>query len=144
MNLGIGNRNAEARAERAQLLFVHLLLLVRDVLAFARFAESIPLDGARQDDRRRALVLDRRLVGVVDLDRIVPAERQLLQLIVGEVLDHLQQARIGAPEVLADVGAGLDAVLLILAVDDLAHPLHQQAVAILGEQRVPLAAPEAP
>ena len=83
-----------------------------------------------------------RLVGVVDLDRIVPAERQLLQLIVGEVLDHVEQPRIGAPEVLADVGARFDGVLLILAVDDLAHPLDEQAVAILGEQRIPLAAPE--
>ena len=95
-------------------------------------------------DRRRALVLDRRLVGVVDLDRIVAAERHLLQLVVGQVLDHLEQPRIGAPEVLADVGARLDGVLLILAVDDLAHALDEQAVAILGEQRIPLAAPDAP
>ena len=142
LDLGIGNRDAEAGAERFQLLVVHLLLLVRDVLAFARFAESVALDRARQDDRRRALVLHRRLVGVVDLDRIVPAERQLLELIVGQVLDHLQQARIRAPEVLAHVGARLDAVLLILAVDDLPHALHEQPVAILGEQRIPLPAPQ--
>ena len=89
-----------------------------------------------------ALVLDRGLVGVVDLDRIVPAERHLLQLVVGEVLDHVEQPRIGAPEVLANVGARLDGVLLILAVDDLAHALDEQAVAILREQRIPLAAPE--
>ena len=85
-----------------------------------------------------------RLVGVVDLDRIVAAERQLLQLLVGQVLDHLEQPRIGAPEMLADVGARLDGVLLILAVDDLAHPLDEQAVAVLGEQRVPLACPRSP
>ena len=89
-------------------------------------------------------MLDRRLVGVVDLDRIVAAERQLLQLVVGEVLDHLEQPRIGAPEVLADVGARLDGVLLILAVDDLAHALDEQAVAILGEQRDPTRGPRAP
>ena len=139
---GVGDRNAEAGAERAQLLFVHLLLLVRDVLAFAGLAEPVALDRARQDHRRRALVLDRRLVGVVDLDRIVAAERHLLQLVVGQVLDHVEQPRIGAPEVLADVGARLDRVLLILAVDDLAHALDEQAVAILGEQRIPLAAPD--
>ena len=89
-------------------------------------------------------MLDRGLVGVVDLDRIVAAERQLLQLIVGEVLDHVEQPRIGAQEVLADVGARFDGVLLILAVDDLAHALDEQAVAILREQRIPLAAPDAP
>ena len=142
VNLGIGHRDAEARAEGAQLLLVHLLLLVRDVLAFTRFAEAIPLDRTREDHGRRPLVLDRRFVRVVDLDGIVSAERQLLELIVGEVLDHLQQAGIGSPEVLAHVGARLDAILLILAVDDLAHPLHQQAVAILGEQAVPLASPD--
>ena len=89
-----------------------------------------------------ALVLGRRLVGVVDLLGIVAADAQLLQLIVGEVLDHLQQPRIVAEEVLADVGAGHHRVLLVLAVDDLAHALAQQAVVVAREQRVPLAAPE--
>ena len=90
----------------------------------------------------RALVLDGGLVGVVDLDRIVAAERHLLQLVVRQVLDHVEQPRIDAPEMLAHVRARFDGVLLILAVDDLAHALHEQAVAILGEQRIPLAAPE--
>ena len=123
-------------------VFVHLLLLVGDVLAFARFAEAVALDRAGEDDGRLPLVLDRGLVGVVDLDRIVAAEAQPLQLIVGEVLDHLEQPRIGAEEVLAEVGAVFDGVLLILAVDDLAHPLDEQAVVIRGEQRIPVAAPE--
>ena len=115
----------------AQLVFVQLLLLVRDVLAFARFAEAVALDRAREDDRRLSLVLDGGLVGVVDLDRIVAAEPQLLELLVRQVLDHVEQPRIGAEEVLADVGADLDGVLLILAVDDFAHALDEQAVAIL-------------
>ena len=141
-DFGVGDGNAEAGAEGPQLLFVHLLLLVGDVLAFTSFAETVALDGAGQDDGRRALVLGGGLVGVVDLDRIVAAERHLLQLIVRQVLDHVEQPRIDAPEVLADVGARFDGVLLILAVDDLAHPLDQQAVAILGQQRIPLAAPD--
>src|SRR3989442_1500141 len=49
---------------------------------------------------------------------------------------------VGAPEVLANIRARFHGVLLILAVDDLAHALHEQAVAILGEQRIPLAAPQ--
>ena len=113
-----------------------------DVLAFAGLAEAVALDGAREDDGGRALVLDGRLVGVVDLDRIVAAERQLLELVVRQVLDHVEQPRVDAPEVLADVGARFDGVFLILAVDDLAHALDEQAVAILGEQRIPLAAPD--
>ena len=113
-----------------------------DVLALASFAQPVALDGARQDDRRRALVLGGRLVGVVDLDRVVPAERQRLQLVVGEVLDHVEEPRVDAPEVLTDVRTRRDGVLLILAVDDLAHPLDQQTVTVLRQQRVPLASPD--
>ena len=90
------------------------------------------------------LRLDGALEGVVDLDRVVPAERQLLQLLVGEVLDHLEQSRVGAPEVLAHVGAGFDGVLLVLAVDDFAHALDQQALGIALEQRRPTPSPRAP
>ena len=54
----------------------------------------------------------------------------------------LLEARVDAPEVLADVGAAGDGVLLVLAVDDLAHALHEQAVVVLREQRVPVAAPD--
>ena len=90
------------------------------------------------------LVLDRGLVGVVDLDRIVAAEAQPLQLVVRQVLDQLEQPRIGAEEVLADVGAGLDRVLLVLAVDDLAHPLGEQAVVIRRRAADPSRCPRSP
>jgi hypothetical protein len=46
----VGDRDVEAGAERTQLFLVHLLLLVRDVLPFARFSEPVSLDRARQDD----------------------------------------------------------------------------------------------
>ena len=134
--------NPEAGAEGPQLLVVHLLLLVGDVLALARLAQPVALDRPRDDDGRRSLVLDGGLVGVVDLDRVVSAERQLPELVVGQVLDHVEQPRIDAPEMLAHVGARFDGVLLILAVDDLSHALHEQAVAILREQRHPNPAPE--
>ena len=134
--------NAEARAERAQVRLVHLLLLVRDVLALTRLAHAVALDGAREDDGRLPLRFVGALVGVVDLRRIVAAEAQALQLVVGQVLDHVEQPRIGAEEVLAEVGTRLDGVFLVLAVDDLAHPLREQAVVILGEQRIPVAAPQ--
>ena len=88
------------------------------------------------------LMLDRGLEGGVDLDRIVAAEAQLAQLLVGQVADERLQARIAAEEVLADVRARLDRVLLVLAVDDLAEAPHEQAVGVLLEQRIPVAAPE--
>ncbi len=141
-HLLIGDRDAEARAERPELAFVHLLLLVRDVLALARLADAVPLDGAGKDDRRLPGMLDGRLVGGVHLDGIVAAERQLLQLLVGQVLHHVEQPRIGAPELLADGGARFDGVLLILPVDHLAHALHEEPLVVLLEQRVPLAAPD--
>ena len=129
------------RNER-QVRLVHLLLLVGDVLAFARFAQAVALDRAREDDGRLPLGLGRVLVGVVDLRRIVPAEPQPLQLVVRQVLDHVEQPRIGAEEVLAEVGAGLDGVLLVLAVHDFAHALGEQAVVVLGQERIPVAAPD--
>ena len=139
----IRNRNAEARAERLDFLVVQLLLLVGDVLAFAGLADAVALDGAGEDQRGHALGFGGALERVVDLFRIVAAERQLLELLVREVLDHLEQARMRAPEMLAHVGAGLDRVLLILAVDDFAHALDEQAFGVLLEQGIPLGAPDA-
>ena len=71
----VGNRNAEPRAELAQLLFVELLLVVRHVAAFAAFAQAVALDRLGEDHRRLALALDGRLVRGVDLLRIVAAAR---------------------------------------------------------------------
>ena len=51
-DLLVGKRNFETRAEDAKLFFVEFLLLVRDVLAFARFAEAVALNRARQNYRR--------------------------------------------------------------------------------------------
>ena len=105
--------------------FVELLLVVRHVAAFAAFAQAVALDRLGEDDGRLALAFDGRLVGGVDLFGIVAAAAHLLQLLVGVVLHHLEQLGILAEEVLADVIAAGDDVLLILAVDDFHHPLLQ-------------------
>src|SRR5262249_14171721 len=112
-----------------------------DVLALAGFAQAVTLDGVSQDDRRLSAMLHRRSVGRVDLDRIVAAAFELGQLIVGQVLDELQQFRIFAEELFADVGAAFDRVFLIFAVNDLAHALHEQAGLVALQERVPIAAP---
>ena len=63
-------------------------------------------------------------------------------LLVGQVLDHLLQARVGTEEVLAVVGAGLDRQGLELAVGRAVHLVDEGAVGVAGEQVVPLAAPD--
>ena len=84
------------------------------------------------------------LVGGVELPVVVAAAGQVAELLVGEVLDQLAQPRVGAEEVLAGVGAGLDGVALELAVDGAVHLVEQHAVDVAREQLVPLAAPDRP
>ena len=139
----VGNRNSEARAEHLQLVFVQLFLLVRDVLAFARFAQSVALDRLGQDDGRCAGVIDRRAVSGVHFDRIVPAQPHARQLVVGEMLDHLQQPGIGAEQILPEIGSALDKIFLILPVADFAQPPDQQAIAVVLNEVVPIGAPDA-
>src|SRR5882724_5268284 len=59
------------------------------------------------------------------------------------MFNHLQQARIGAEEVLPEISAALDKIFLILAVGDLPHAPDKQSVAIVLDERVPIAAPDA-
>ena len=87
-------------------------------------------------------MLDRHLVGGVELAVVVTAARQHAQVVVGEVLDHALQARVGTEEVLADVGAALDRVLLELAVDGAVHLVDEHAVDVAGEELVPAATPD--
>ena len=141
-NSSSGNRDSEARAEHAQLFFVELLLLVRDVFAFAGFAQSVALDGLGKNDGGPAFVFHGGFVGCVNLDGIVPAQTHARKLVVGKMLDHLQQARIGAKEVLAEVGAALDEILLVLPVGDFAQTAHQDAIAIVADEVVPVTAPD--
>ena len=74
-------RRSESRSGRGtcELIFGELLRVVRDVLAFAGGADAVALDRFGEDHGRAAGVFDRRLVGGVDLVRIVAAavERQI-------------------------------------------------------------------
>ena len=70
------------------------------------------------------------------------AAAQSGEVVVGEVLDEPAKARVGPEEVLADVGAAGDRVLLPLAVERVVHLLDEHAVDVAGEQLVPLAAPD--
>ena len=90
VQFAVWNRNAEARAEDLQLIVIQLFLLVRDVLAFACFAESITLDGLGENNSRRSRVIDRRPVRGMHLDRIMTAEPHAGELLVRQMLHHLQ------------------------------------------------------
>src|SRR4029450_1380257 len=138
----VGNRHAEAIAEHPQVLLVHLLLLMRDVLALAGLAETLALDGAREDDGRSAAMRNGGAVRVVHLERIVSADAQLLELVVREMTYQLEEPRIDAPEMLAQIPAVLDGVALVFAIDDFPHPLHEHAVGVAGQQVVPVGSPQ--
>ena len=88
---------------------------------------------------RLALGLHRRLVGVVDLARIVAAAPQLADFVVAQVRHQVEQLGILAEEILADVGAVLGDVGLELAIHHFAHALLQQAGGVARQQAVPIA-----
>src|SRR5262249_57723406 len=98
----IRDRNTKARAELGQLIFIELLLLMSDVAAFAGFAETVAFDRGRQDDRGRAFVIDGRVIGRVNLFRIMSTARKFANLLVGEMLDQRTRLRILADEMLAN------------------------------------------
>jgi hypothetical protein len=73
---------------------VELLHLVGGVLALERL-DGPALHGVGEDHRRLADVVGGGLERGVHLAVVVPAARQQLDVAVGEVLDHLLQARVG-------------------------------------------------
>jgi hypothetical protein len=131
----------QALAQQEELVGRHLLDLVGGVAALHVGAEGPALDRLGQDDGGGALLLRGRLVGRVQLPVVVAAAREVADLLVGEVLDHAPQARVGTEEVLARVGPGLHGVALELAVDGGVHLLEQHAVDVPEEELVPLRAP---
>ena len=142
LELGVGDVEVQSVAEVLELLRVELLDLVRRVAGFEAAAERPALDRLGEDHGRAPVVLDRELVRRVELAVVVPAARQSLEVLVGEMLDQLQQARLGAEEVLADVRAAFDCVLLELAVDRRVHLVDERAVDVAHEQLVPRGAPD--
>ena len=128
-------------AEVDQLLPGHLLDLVRGVATLEGRAERPALDRLGQDDRRLILGLGGGVVGREQLAVVVPAPRQGLEVLVGQVLDQLAEAEVGAEEVVADVGAGLHAVALELAIDRRVHLCDEQPFTVPGDELVPAAAP---
>ena len=141
VDVAVAHRQVEPVAELLEVVLRELLHLVGGVLALEGL-DRPALDGVRQDHGRLAGVLGGGVERGVHLAVVVAAAGQLLDLLVAHVLDHLAQPRVGAEEVLADVGAVLDRVGLELAVRRGVHLVDQHAVDVAGEQLVPLAAPD--
>ena len=137
----VGKRDVEAVAKGLQLLLVQLLLLVRDVLAFAGFAEPISLNGLGQHNCRLTAVKRCGTIGRIDLERIVAAPIEFFQLLVGEILDHGTQSRRFAEEVLAYIRTRFHGVFLKLPVHYLLHAFSKQALCVGLQQRIPVTAP---
>ena len=125
-----------------QVVVVELLLLMRDVLAFARIAHAVALDGLREDHGRAARVVHGLVVRGVHLHGVVTAAVQVPDVLVGQVRDHRLELGIAPEEVLARVRAALRLERLILAVDALFHRLAEQPVLVAREQRIPARAPD--
>src|SRR5258708_34000111 len=58
------------------------------------------------------------------------------------MLHHFQQTRVGAEQILAEVGSTLDEIFLILSVADFSQTPHQQSVAVGANQAVPIRSPD--
>ena len=62
-----------------------------DIPPFAGFAQSVTLHRLRENHGWRAFVFDRRFVGGIHFARIMPTPEQFIDLLIGQVIDELQQ-----------------------------------------------------
>ena len=143
MQFFVRNGNPKARTEHAQFFVVQLFLLVGNVLAFTGFTQTVAFDCLGENDRRSAFVIEGGAIGCVHFNRIVPAQPHPRKLVVGKMLNHLEQTRIGAEQVLPEVSPALHEKFLILPVSDFTQTAHQNSIAVIGDQAVPIAAPDA-
>src|SRR5205809_675618 len=104
----VGDRQLETVAEDPELGLVELLCLMRDVAGLDTRPKRPALHCVGEDHRRCAGVLGGCLIGGVDLAIVVPTPPQLRQVIVGEMVHELSEARVGPEEMLADVRAARD------------------------------------
>src|SRR5690606_21378794 len=91
-------------AEELEVFQRHLLHLVSRVATLEVRTEAVTLNRLREDDGGLTLVLHRRLVRGVDLAVVVATALQCPHLVIGEVLDELESARVATEEVLANEG----------------------------------------
>src|SRR5207302_10181622 len=74
----IADRNAETRAELAQLFFVQLLLLMRHVAAFSGFTQSVAFDRFGKYHGRLAGMLYGCLVSGINFPAVVASTQKFV------------------------------------------------------------------
>ncbi len=141
-NFGVADGNVESRPKRLQCLFCDLFLIVSDILSFTSLAKTITLHSLCQNHSRCSLVIDGSVIGRIHLDRIVTAATDRLNRLVRQMFNHLQDIRIGSEEVLTDVRAVRNRVLLVLPIDHFTHSLDEFTVFVRVEQRIPVGTPD--
>ena len=141
--VGVAHRQGEAVAEGEQAGAVELLRLVRRHPALRRLAHGVALHRLGEHDRRLAGMGDGGGERGVDLDRVVAAAAQPIDVLVAQVGDQRLQLLVLAEEDLAVEGAVLGREGLELAVDGLREGAHQGMAVVAREQHVPVARPEA-
>src|SRR5579863_383239 len=114
---------------------------MRNVAAFAGFAQTVALDGAGENYGGRPPVIHGGFVGGVNFFRIMAAKAHAAERVIGHAFNHFQQSRVAAEKVLADVGAGFNDEFLRLAIEHFAHAANESAVGILLQKRIPVASP---
>ncbi len=113
-----------------------------DVAALTGFAQAITFDGFGQNHGWLTFVQSRRLVRRIHLLRIMPAALEFLDLGIGQVVDHGGQGRIRPEEMATGIAARLHAIFLVVTINSRLHPSLEQAVMILGQQRIPVRSPD--
>ena len=121
---------------------IELLGLVRRVFTLGDFPHAIALDGLDQQHRGLAFMAGCCRKGSVDLVGIMAPTVKSPDVLVAHAGDHLQQFRVLAEEVLANIGPIVGLVVLVLAIDRVHHDLLQDAVLVLGQQRIPVRPPD--
>ena len=74
-----------------------------NILAFARITKTVTLDGFGQNHSRCTLVIHSCVIRRINLLWIMTASTDFLHHLVGEVFNHLQNIRIRAKKVLANI-----------------------------------------
>ena len=115
---------------------------MRHHLAFCGLAQTIALDGVRQDDSGLALVRHSCGIGRIDLLRIVAATVQTPDVVIGQMRHQCLEFGMLAEEMFARIGATLGLKRLELTIDGAFHDAAQHAIGVLGQQRIPAVAPQ--
>ncbi len=141
-HLFIRQRQAETVAKGQQRFPIEFLLLVRGHLALPGLPHAEAFLGLGQDHRRPAFVQARRPVGGMDLEHVMAAALETVDLFIAHASNQPGQGFVLSKEVFAVIGAVLGGKGLELAIDGLRQRTHQQAVIVPRQQRVPVRAPD--